>query len=394
MDLMDRTGGIEAASRFLRLSLSSRWEPAALEAARAVAARDHVDWHKLLQLAREGALTPLLYHATRDRDLLPAHVEDDLRLDYFRTARRNALLFHELERALCRLAQDHLPTTLLKGAALAQVVYGNVALRPMFDLDLLVHREDVPAALRALRDLGYIPTAPETRPGDTLIYENELMLVKRGDVDTWLEVHWSLFNSPHYQNALPVDWLWRNTLPSDIGQTPARVLASEAQLLHLCGHLLLHHGCGSELQPLWLYDVAALIWCDAERLDWEEVLIRARSYDLVLSLQRVVPRAVEKWNAPVPVAVLERIHTLRPSREEARVVARLTARRRPVAQRFVADLASITGWRARVRYWRNNMIPSAAYMRERYAIPRRLLVPLYYPYRWLRGLWGAIFHRR
>jgi hypothetical protein len=46
------------------------------------------------------------------------------------------------------------------------------------------------------------------------------------------------------------------------------------------------------------------------------------------------------------------------------------------------------GWRQRVRFARTNLFPSAAYMRQRYQIKHPLLLPLYYPYRWLRGLRG------
>jgi hypothetical protein len=378
----------DATDEFLRLCLQRRWDPEALEAARATAVRENVDWEALLLLARGGGMAPLLYHVTRGQELLPPQVERDLRLDYFQTASRNTLLYHELEKVLLGLADEGVPVVLLKGAALAETVYGNVALRPMDDMDLLVHQEDVPAALGLLKKSGYTSTAPETRPGDTLIYENELRVAKPGEVDAVVEVHWNLFDSPHYQHSLPRAWFWHNALPWDVGNTAALVLGPEAQLLHLCGHLVLHHG--GDLQPLWVYDVAAVIRCYADRLDWEQVLKQAVSCDLVLSLQTVLPCATEEWSAPIPAAILQQIANLRPSCEEARIVARLTAPRRPVAQRFWTDLTSIPGRRARLRYWWNNMVPSVAYMRARYSIPHRALVPLYYPYRWLRGLWGAL----
>jgi hypothetical protein len=73
---------------------------------------------------------------------------------------------------------------------------------------------------------------------------------------------------------------------------------------------------------------------------------------------------------------------------EAVVVQRLRAAL-PAGARFWTDLAGITGWRQRLRFARTNLFPSAAYLRQRYAIPHPLLVPLYYPYRWWRGLRGS-----
>ncbi len=51
-----------------------------------------------------------------------------------------------------------------------------------------------------------------------------------------------------------------------------------------------------------------------------------------------------------------------------------------------AGLTSISGWGLRLRYALGNLFPSVDYMQGQYHIPHKLLVPLYYPYRWPRGL--------
>jgi len=62
--------------------------------------------------------------------------------------------------------------------------------------------------------------------------------------------------------------------------------------------------------------------------------------------------------------------------------------KRATGRRFWSDLRAIPGWRQRLRFARTHLLPSAAYMRRRYGIAHPLLLPLYYPYRWLRGLRG------
>ena len=79
-----------------------------------------------------------------------------------------------------------------------------------------------------------------------------------------------------------------------------------------------------------------------------------------------------------------------PPPDEVRTITQLTAGRRPVAARLEADLAGIQGGRARLRYAWGSLFPAPAYMRERYNIPARWLIPFFYPYRWLRGLAGAL----
>jgi len=60
--------------------------------------------------------------------------------------------------------------------------------------------------------------------------------------------------------------------------------------------------------------------------------------------------------------------------------------RAPAARRMWAGLTSISGWGLRLRYALGNLFPSVDYMQGQYHIPHKLLVPLYYPYRWPRGL--------
>jgi hypothetical protein len=86
---------------------------------------------------------------------------------------------------------------------------------------------------------------------------------------------------------------------------------------------------------------------------------------------------------------LQRLQALQPSPREARVFGWLTEPDRSVARRLWVDLASLPSWSRRLAFAWINLFPSAAYMRHRYGIRHPLLVPLYYPYRWLRALAGA-----
>jgi hypothetical protein len=374
----------------VQLCLCGRWDQKALEAARSLAAQHDFDWDALCQVAQAGGSAPLLWHTTRHLDLLPSAVAVDLLRSYYQSAAANLAILRELERVLQALGAEGIPAVLLKGAALASTVYGDPALRPMADLDLLVRQADAPRALQALSTLGYHRARGEPHPGDALNYENETVLRQQTPLGTLIEVHWSLFDSPYHQHALCMDWFWQTALPSHVGDAKTVVLGPEAQVLHLCGHLMLHHGDAWETRLLWLNDIAEVIIHYQGQLDWDHVLAHAQAFELVLPLQRIVPHMAEAWGAPIPRDVLDRLRSCRPSREEARVFARLVTSRRPVAQRFWADLAGMPEWADRVRFAWRNLLPSASYMRQRYQIPHRLLVPLYYPYRWFLGLRSAL----
>jgi hypothetical protein len=344
---------------------------------------DESAWQHLLERAEAERLAGLLYTVARHRDLCPPPVEKRLHDAFLHTAIRNRLALQQLSGALAGLAAARVSVVVLKGAALLATVYESTGVRPMVDLDLLVRREQVPAAVAALAPAGYTVTGSQPHADTTLAYENELVLTGGTPGFTFLELHWSLFDSPHHQHALDLDWFWRSAQPAALEAHTIQVLSPAAQLLHLCGHLALHHRHHAQL--LWQNDIAELlVRCRAE-LAWDEVLAQAQRGDLVLSLRYALGEVVARWQAPVPPPVQAELAALNPSPAERRVYGWLTAEQRPTVQRFWADLAGLPGWRQRLDYGWRNLFPASAYMVRRYGIRRPWLVPLYYPYRWGMG---------
>ena len=362
----------------LRLRLDPNWREPVLEAARGLA-----DWEAVAAVIESERIGPLL-HRQVGAIVAPALAEQLYR-SYHRTALRNLLLLRELGACLRALSAAALPVIVLKGAALIETVYGNVALRPMGDVDLLVRRQDLTAARRTLDGLGYEAQRIETHPGAVTEFENEMALSKPGKIDTWVDVHWGLFDSPYYQERIAMDWFWQSARPAPIADVPALVLGPEALLIHLCGHLALHH---MYTGLLWWYDVAEVLAAYREEIDWAAVLAHTRECGLLLPVRIVLSRAVDEWGAAIPADVLRALRSLRESPVEQRIFADLTAAQRSPRQRFWRDLLSMSDWRQRLRFARTNLFPSPAYMRRRYAIAHPLLIPFYYPYRWLRGALG------
>jgi hypothetical protein len=169
-------GNKRSELEFILLCLRARWDSAALEHARTLATQEGFDWGTVRRIAYRQGVAALIHSATRERELLPAALDKDLRSAYYYLARSNVRLFERLEKVLRCLAADGLPVVLLKGAALSAAVYGNAAVRPMGDLDLLVRQRDTTRILRALARLGYAPAHRELRPGFSSDFTNELVL--------------------------------------------------------------------------------------------------------------------------------------------------------------------------------------------------------------------------
>lgn len=332
-------------------------------------------------------MAPLLYAALRSQSWAPPLLLAQLHDAYVGTGSRNTLLLAELASVLAALAAAGIPALPLKGAALAEPVYGNVALRPMSDLDLLLPRQQFAAAVALLAGLNFMPAYTEAWAGVNLAYENEILLTKSSIFNIDLDVHWSLVDSPYYQERLPMTWFWQTAQAVQFGAVAAQILGPEAQMLHLCSHLALHHGRQTQPVLLWQHDAAALLHAADGRLDWPALLAKAEALELVLPLQQVIEQLLAIWPLPVPAAAVTQLRRLRPSPAEVRAFRRLTSHHRPVLRRFWDDLSAIPGWRRRFHYALLQLFPSPTYMRQRYALPHPWLLPVAYPYRWALGLW-------
>lgn len=380
----DRQAGAESARTFLRAVLGSTRDPRAATA-RAGGDEDARDGDALRELIEQERIGPLLHRALAGRELLSPATRTALRESYRVTALRNLALVHELGGCLERLAAAGVAAIVLKGAALARPVYGSLALRPMRDLDILIHRRDLPRARTVIEDLGFRALRLETHPGALAEHENELAFAKPGPVPVDLDVHWRLLDSPFYQRELAMEWFWDGARVQSLGGPSALTLRPEALLLHLCAHLMLHHrGAGL----LWWNDIAELLHVEGGVIDWDQVFVRSRDSQLLLPMREALTRLATEWHASIPAETLRRFAAAPPSQTEVDLFARLSDGA-TAGQRFWTDLRGMSSWRQGLHFARTNLLPSPAYMRDRYGIRRRWLLPLYYPYRWLRGLQGA-----
>lgn len=371
---------------FVRAGLRVRHDPTGVEAVRAAAAELEGNWESVRAVSEAERVGPLLQRALDPLGIVPPAVAAALRQSRRTTSVHNLLLLHEVGLCLQKLAAAGVPVIVLKGAALAEAVYRDLSLRPMGDVDVLVRRDDLATTTRLLEELGYAPMRAETHPGELAEHENELAFCKRGRVPAYIDVHWTLFDSPYYQTRIGMDWFWDTAQPVTIAGVPALMLGPEALLIHLCGHLALHHQTSG---LLWWHDIVEVLTTTGDHIAWTELLAKTRQYGLVLPVRTVLTAAADEWGAPLPADVLAALRAVPHSRTEQRVFSWLTSTDRPAGQRFWADLGSMPGWGQRLRFARTHLFPSAAYMRQRYRILHPLLLPFYYPYRWLRGLRGA-----
>lgn len=168
------------------------------------------------------------------------------------TGVRNAVLLDLTRRACVALAAASVPVMLLKGIDLCERVYGNPGLRPMHDVDLLVPRPSVPAALAALASVGL---RAEESPGDGFL-RRSVVLSGPPPLCPHVHLHWHLANASYplpYAESMDIEGLWRRSIPWPVAPGAARVPSPEDLAVYLCEHLVKH--CCEE----WIFAVDLLL---------------------------------------------------------------------------------------------------------------------------------------
>lgn len=261
-------------------------------------------WRAVSALAEQGRLQPLLYSRLEKRGLsgqVPPDLLQELRRVYLLTARRNTRAFHQLGLLLRRFQAESISCIPLKGAYLAERVYGNIGLRPMTDLDLLVKADDLDRVDQLMCSSGYrfCTDDPNT------IERNVHRVYFHEPTRLFVEVHWTLASEPVYGIRVDIDGLWGRSRVTRVADAEVREMSAEDQVLHLAVHAAKHKFLHFGLNAM--IDVAETLRCFQDTLDWERLCLRARDWRAERCLYVTLYLAARLVNAPVPEGVLTRL---------------------------------------------------------------------------------------
>jgi len=191
------------------------------------------DWTTLAWKAFDEGIGALLYYHCRNLKLLN-RIPDDTRIFlariYTETLLINKNLLKQLDELEKKLSDAGIKVIIFKGAALLNTVYRDVALRPMEDMDLVVHPEQIEELKNVLCIMGFIQNR---------IYPESF---KKGIL--CIDVHYDLLSSHRIQSRqqildVKMSDVWEAAIPFE-GSTSLCRLSVRDHLIALSYHLLKH----------------------------------------------------------------------------------------------------------------------------------------------------------
>lgn len=262
----------------------------------------------------------------------------------------------------------------LKGAALARWLYTDPYLRPRCDFDLLFRDEGaVDRAQAVLAKLGYAWDGTlDLGPA----YERTLLRPANSGSHQ-VDAHWRMANHPAFADAFGFDELLRQGQPVP-GIAGAIGLGAVHALIHACVHRVANMLFHVENRLIWLYDIDLL----AQRLSAQEWSSLTR-----LAVERGVAGAcIDAFDACRDLLGTQAPPTVRTALEDAAATESLQVR--TAGQRRILEIQVLRTmpWWQWPQHAFAKLLPSFAYMRQRYGITHRSQLPLAYVRRALDGL--------
>jgi hypothetical protein len=327
-----------------------------------------VDWDDLLQQSERHKITPLFYHRLRTfhPDIpIPHNVIGRLRQAYLDNAGRNLRLYNNLYKVLKILRRDRIQVIVLKGAHLAELVYGDCALRFMGDLDLLVRKDDLMRVDALLLEMGCTPTVQNRVVGKD---NNEFVYVMPKQ-DVSLEIHWSIL-SPKIPFPIDTDGQWRRSRPAIIAGVEVAVLCPEDLLLHLC----LHAGCTHGFEPgLKLFcDISEILQHNGGGMDWGLVQRRIHEWGIGKCVYLTLKLASELLGVVLPEGLME---ALKARDFDERFVA---LARDQIFSRRLRTGPPLSMWPAVARFWGSTRLRDKVFLfLTGFFLPRDAMARIY-----------------
>ena len=178
--------------------------------------------------------------------------------------KENMLMTAELIKVMQLLERNGIKTIAFKGPTLAQLAYGDIALRQYSDLDILIEYSELQNAIDILQENNYILDKDEkfkiTKQNS--IY-HDVTLYSPSQIS--IELHWQLFSNEFKTDFSVLD-IDKNIQNIDISNHSLVSFRPEYLIIYLCIHGAKHNWERME----WLVDIDKLI--QTQILDWQYVL--------------------------------------------------------------------------------------------------------------------------
>jgi hypothetical protein len=357
---------VNATERLLVLSTAATYRPdERAEAARL--AREGIDWRLFDELAEANAVIPLVWSNLRElgcAELVPPQVQAHFEAGAESVRQANDARLTHARELFARFAMHSTPVVILKGVLFAEILYRNPHYKKMNDVDILIRKQDLDTIFAIYQEMRLFSAVElvggSPRKQEKFSHHSPPFFSR--DLKLMVGTHWGLI-TPLAPYTIDYDAIWSRVIAIDFYGNPAKSMAPEDNLHHLCVHMP-YYKCGLRE----LADIYNLV--RHFRIDWDlfgREVAKAKTENLVY-------HALSLANRVWPIDDLDKaIALVRPKtsyyfrsdadRKAASLPRLLRGRSTHMStiEKAYSDLnttsAPLEKWRAYARMWRGMLLP-------------------------------------
>jgi hypothetical protein len=264
-----------------------------------------IDWAYILRFSQRNELTPILYHNFRKFGIAE-YICPEIRQTFERTYHgigfRNALYYDELRNLLTLFGEAGIKIVVLKGAAITDAVFKNVALRQMADIDLLIQKHDIDGSTEILSESGYVPIEHHHTKEWYRAHHHHLVPYIHPDKGFVVEMHHHIIPQ---ENPFGIDSrpLWERAQPAKIMDVRTLVLSSEDLIIHLCLHLAYLGAFSHGLKNV--IDIVQVLRYHGLLIDWDWIKKEALEHHYIDYIYYPLCLAKKLFDANIETNVLD-----------------------------------------------------------------------------------------
>jgi hypothetical protein len=278
-------------------------------------AADAVDWTEFARLAETNRVAPLLFRALKEAPggtAAPPETLAALRAAYLRSLAVATHMGAELAAVAGVFRRRGVRLVVLRGLALGDRLYGDSALRPFTDVDLLVARDDLPRARECMEAAGCALAGDGPAARHLERYHLHLGYRHRSS-GALFELHWAL-DHRYTPFAIPYPELLAAARETEAAGARFLTLAPSHDFLANAVHAAKHAWFlpfvedSAELRRRLLAEGSLIHLCDLVRAaairdacpDWPALVTEARDWNVARELAAVLRALHRLWPGAVP----------------------------------------------------------------------------------------------
>lgn len=355
-----------------------------------------MDWKKIVNVATFNGVAPLLFmnlKRSKLENLVPPKAILSLRNSYFQTLMLNSRRINNLQEILKLFAEKNMQVIGLKGVILVQLVYKDLGLRPMSDIDLLVEEADLQRAEKIMNRLGYRTHVSGIKRFflNFLTRKHQLPIFSNIQNNTFIEIH-SDINPPINQYKADLQLFKDKSI--FLKNSLLKTFSPEDLLIHLCLHLDRHFFIHGKFRLAWISDILELLRKFQTKFQWKLFMQSCENQQIEQPIYQILNLVNRLYAYQFPTEIAEKIvffHSSELEDEFVNYLNRQQSEKQILKEKKIrAALGRISGRKAKIKFLLSYLFPSVSFLKQKYSIRHVGIAFLFYPIRLLSVIYKII----